>query len=525
LSKKVTVDNLLSEIKYSFDSYVPSKEAVAFVNFVKLIGVEDNKTPVVHFKMLDNIFSKYKMHAIMCHRGMAKSTLLGEYLHFWIAVFNNIPNFGFVNFSLYVADSAEGGAKTLRKNMEFKYNHSEFLQQQLPKVKFTDGELWFQNKSGGETIIRLFGGQQNIRGQRALGKRPQLAIMDDLLSDQDAKSDTVLENIENNINKAISKALDPTHQKQILIGTPFHEGDPLYRRIQNSQWNASVYPICEKFPCKKSEFKGSWEERFSYDYVRGMYLEAKENGSLDGFYQELMLQVKSDDQRLVLDDDIKFIEPAKKYNTYYITTDFATSEKQAADFSVISVWGITAKGHKVLIDGRAERCLMDKNMDDLFWFCKKYNPLQVGIEVTGQQGGFIQWVKNQMVEKNIFFNLKEIRPNIRKMERFQRILPEFKMGLLYFSNKLEELFKDEIESELKGATVKKFTSRHDDFIDTISMLYELDGIYAGFSGDVNKDEFNNQDYLKLDYKKQEKITDIFSEIEYNTSKANDSFYV
>ena len=32
---------------------------------------------------------------------------------------------------------------------------------------------------------------------------------------------------------------------------------------------------------------------------------------------------------------------------------------------------------------------MDKNIDDLFVLAQKYKPLSVGIEITGQQEGFI----------------------------------------------------------------------------------------------------------------------------------------
>jgi hypothetical protein len=35
---------------------------------------------------------------------------------------------------------------------------------------------------------------------------------------------------------------------------------------------------------------------------------------------------------------------------------------------------------------------MDKNVDDLFRLSQEYKPQQVGIEVSGQQGGFIQWI-------------------------------------------------------------------------------------------------------------------------------------
>jgi len=487
------VIDYLKEVDYK-SPYLPSPEAIAFVNFIKLVegGEPENKTPVVHLKILDNIFSKHKRHAIMSHRGIAKTTLIAEYLFLYIAVFNKIPNFGEVNLAMYVADSAEGGAKNLRKNIEHRYNQSDFLQQMIPEIAFTDTRLYFKNKKNKEFVVKLYGGQQNIRGTKELGIRPQLVVMDDMLGDQDAKSPTVLENIENNINKAISKALHPTRHKMILIGTPFHENDPLYRRVESGEWNASVYPICEKFPCEKHEFSGSWEDRFPYEYVVDMYNEAKATGSLDGFYQELMLQVKSEEDRVLSDDEIDFIRVNKSsFISYYITTDFATSEKEAADYSVISVWGITQNNKKVLIDGICEKRLMDKNIEDLFRLVSKYKPLQVGIEVTGQQGGFVSWIQKEMITRHTWFNLKEIRPTKNKMTRFMEVLPEFKKNSILFSKDLDKNFIQEIYEELSGITSKKFTSKHDDVIDTITQLFLLDNVF-GYNSQTDDELFNKK---------------------------------
>jgi len=1014
MAKKV--EDYLKEVDYSFKGYVPSADAIKFINFIKLVegGEPENKSPILHFKMLDNIFSKHKRHAIMVHRGAGKTTLMAEYLFLYIAVFGSIPNFGEVDLAMYVADSAEGGAKNLRKNIEFRYEQSDFLKEYIPTIKFTDNRLEFINKSGKKFIVKMYGGQQNIRGPLALdevlytdngkitmkdvkegmyvympngkagkvlgkskifyndmyelvfadgrklkvnkdhlnplyyykeikvngkkkrimtkinivteelinkkiklssgykyftkliepveysskalpldpyllglalgdgwlpnnqgirigglkedidnylkyidkniydiytkeyiersgkkmkyfyvkgitdilrdldlmgkhslnkfipniymfgsvqqrrdlfaglldtdgscskegrvsyttvskklaedvmelgrslgykismsiykrrkprntlyrlhivgninpfkldrkkilfkipkrfngfvplaqinkidtepsqciliddpehefittgylathntkelGKRPQLChakgtivytdmgkhkvedyykkgdsrfeigkiisiaglpftetvtkehryiginvikknnniykytdinwieakdlkvnepignqqyiqsyigkpinkesiklvanninnidifikdgyifrrvikvidsgleefipietpthvyetdfglshncVLDDLLSDKDAMSPTVLQDVENNINKAITKALHPTRSKIIYIGTPFNQNDPLYRRVESGKWNVSVYPICEKFPCTKEEFKGSWEDRFPYEYVRDEYEEAKALGALDSFYQELMLQIKSDDDRLIKDNEIIFtkVEPKKEYN-YYITTDFATSEKKASDYSVISVWAVDKNGKYYLVDGQAIRQTMDKNINDLFEYAKIYKPLQVGVEVTGQQGAFISWIQKEMVEKNVYFSLKEVRPTSNKLSRFMDILPQFKQGKILFGSELKEYFKEEIYNELSNITVKGFKSKHDDFIDTISMLLFMDITYPSNTDNI---EGNVTDYLEIGKYEpdKEEIDTIFNDIEYNS---------
>jgi len=53
---KKTVEEWLNDIDYSLDaSYVPSEFALEFVSFIKLVNGErgeENKTPVIHYKML-----------------------------------------------------------------------------------------------------------------------------------------------------------------------------------------------------------------------------------------------------------------------------------------------------------------------------------------------------------------------------------------------------------------------------------------------------------------------------------------
>ena len=126
---------------------------------------------------------------------------------------------------------------------------------------------------------------------------------------------------------------------------------------------------------------------------------------------------------------------------------------------------------------------MNATVDNLFRLVQEYSPLEVGIEITGQQGGFISWVQNEMASRNIYFNLSKgkngnnigIRPIKDKMSRFQEsVVPLFKMKKIWFPEELKD--SDELKEmmvELQLATVKGFKSKHDDQIDTISMLAEL----------------------------------------------------
>ncbi len=484
-----TVDELLRSVSYEPDlSYVPSEFAIEFVNFIKLVNGtegEENKTPLIHYKMLDTLDSDAKQIANMLFRGAAKTTIFGEYLILYLATFGKLPNFGSVNLAIYVSDSIDNGVKSMRKNLEYRWENSEFLRKYIPTLKFTDIRWQFNNIAGNTFVVKAYGAKTGIRGTKEMGKRPQVAILDDLVSDDDARSPTVLDSIKDTVHKAIKYAMHPKRRKVIWLGTPFSADDPLYEVIESGTWEVNVFPICEKYPCSREEFRGAWEDRFSYDYVQEMHSDALANGKVHAFYQELMLQIMSDDDRLILDSDIQWYSLAnlmdKKGNfNFYITTDFATSEKDSADFSFISVWAVNNKGYYFWVDGICKRQTMDKNINDLFNFVTKYHPQSVGIEITGQQGGFISWIQREMFEKNIFFSLASnsednsnlgLRPSTNKLERFNVVVPDFKNKRFYFP--VEKKFSEPLKEmllELSQASIAGFRSKHDDAIDTISQL-------------------------------------------------------
>ena len=484
-----TVDEWLNAVSYADDpNYVPSVFATMFVDFIKLVNGgagEENITPVLHLKMLDQIDQPDSSKiANMVHRGAAKTTVLGEYLILYIATFGELPLFGTIDLAIYVSDSIDNGVKNMRKNLEYRHENSPFLQKYVPHAKFTDIRWEFKNKDGKKFIVKGYGGKTGVRGVKEMGKRPQLAILDDLVSDEDARSKTVIASIEDTITKAIEHAMHPKKSKIIWSGTPFNASDPLYKAIESGAWLVNCYPVCERFPCTRAEFKGSWEDRFTYDYVKRKYLEALRQGKIASFNQELMLRIMSDEDRLVLDSDINWYKRSdllkhKHMYNFYITTDFATTEDESGDFAYLSVWAVNSSGHRFWVDGVCARQTMDKNIDDLFRLVNIYKPMSVGIEVTGQQEGFIPWIKTEMSRKQIYFNLASsgnsnrpgIRPNTNKLQRFFIVVPWFKAGEMFFPEEMKlEKTMIEMMDELKLVSGGGIKSKHDDALDTVSML-------------------------------------------------------
>ena len=493
-NSKMSVPDYLNAVDYEvLRGLVPSEFAIQYINFIKLASsnLDLDLSPPVHYKMVDGLISKKRMLANLCHRGLGKTFVMSVNLALYLAVFQYLPNFGSVNTMIFIGDTMENGAKNMRKGIESLYNSSPFLQQYLPKAKFTDNYIEFTNAEGNLFGLKLYGASTGVRGVNIFNKRPEICIFDDILKDGDSESPTILAAIKDTIYKGVMPALHPTRRKIIYNGTPFNKNDPLYEIVESGSWEVNVYPVCNSFPCTREEFKGSWGDRFTYDFVKEQYDLAVASGQVKAFNQEYMLRIASEEDRVIQDSDIRWfniidlMRNKQRYN-FYVTSDFATSTNRKADYTVIGVWAVDKYKNRFLVDGVIGRQLMNQTFDDIFSLVSKYNPMSVGLEVTGQQGAFISLFREEMLKRNIWFNIASSKGSNKegisvknnKMERFRLTIPKFKAGKVYLPNELKEsMLVAEILGELSFATIDGIKSKHDDAIDMISQLDQMYLVY------------------------------------------------
>jgi phage terminase large subunit-like protein len=497
------LDARLNRVDYNtfLADYRPSLFALEFVNFIKLVNGEEgeeNESPIIHYDMLDQVIPPtpdpddpvavfmFLQNLYVSFRGSAKTTALHEYMILYLATFGKIPNFGEVNVGIYISDTMDNGVKSMRTNLQFRWDNSDFLQEYVPKAKFTDVRWEFENADKKKLCFRGFGASTGVRGFKEYGQRPTWGGFDDLMSDKNAESPTIQKDIKHIIYKAARQALHPKKRMQIWTGTPFNKSDPLYEAASSGAWNTRVYPICHKFPVPKAEFQGGWPDRFPYEFVKNEYDSLILSGEIASFNQELMLRITSDEDRLVQDSDLvwynrdQVIKHKARYN-FYITSDLTTSNTTKADYAVICVWAYSNNGDWLLVDGLCKRQKMDASMNALFRFVSVYRPLEVGIEINGQQQGFIQWMKGEMVNRNIFFNfagkgsVEGIRRSGRKIDNFKLVVPLFSAKKIWLPNELKnDPLIIELLEEIRYATSEEFKSKHDDVADTISMLLDIE---------------------------------------------------
>lgn len=492
------------------NTYIPSKDALEFIAFIRACNVEDNANAEIHYKLADKYFGKDKQVLIEAFRGSAKSTLM-EWFILYIAAKGELPGFGNVSFIAFIGDSMENGVKNAFRNLAGKIDRSELLQQVLKIKRKTDSEMELENADGVELNLKGYGASTNIRGVRYKGVRPDIIILDDITTNDAITSEAIQNTINDNFYKSVIPALHPTRFKIFFIGTPISERDIIHQLSSNPEWVVHKFPICEKYPCSEEEFVGNWSDRFPYEAVKSKYDMYKAAGKAQDFAQEYMLELLDLSDLLVEEDDIRWFDPSavlknKSSYNYYISTDFATSTKKSADFSTIGVWAINNNNDWMLIDGQCRRQTMQENIDDLFKYVAKWKPLSVGIESSGQQGGFISILQEMMVQRNTWFQFAKkpgskepgIRPNKDKVHRFVTgVQPKFKQGKVWFPKpeligkgnpKLSELL-EEMTHELGKFTMAGGVKalKHDDAIDLLNQLSEMEVFAPSMEqGDVEK---------------------------------------
>ena len=498
------------------ERYIPKKESLEFIAFIRAAGVEDNANSEIHFKLADKYFGKDKQVLIESFRGSAKSTLM-EWFILYIAVKGGLHGFGKVDFIAFIGDSMENGVKNMFRNLVGKIDKSPLLQQFLTIVRKTDSEMELKNINGVELNIKGYGAGTNIRGVRYKGSRPDIVILDDITTNEAKNSEAIQNTINDNFYKSVIPALHPTRYKIFFIGTPISEKDIIHQLSTNPEWVVHKFPICEKFPCAKEDFVGAWEDRFPYEAVKSKYDMLAASGKAQDFYQEYMLEITDLSTLLVDEDDVMWFDPAnviksKGFYNFYISTDFATSTKKSADYSTIGVWAVSSNNDWLLVDGQCRRQSMQENIEDLFRYVKKWKPISVGIESSGQQGGFLSIIDEMKMTRNVWFQFAKkpgsrepgIRPTKDKVQRFVTgVQPKFKQNKVWFPRpevvkttnpRLFELV-EELVAELSRFTLSGGvkTLKHDDAIDLLNQLSEME-LYAP-SDDVQVEQTVVKDEL------------------------------
>lgn len=461
-------------------AYQPKKESIHFFNFVNLvIGKMDNATPKTHYILIDHMMTKHQNQQALCHRGMGKSAVISMMLPLYVAAMGKFPNFGHVkNLVLFSATITQ--AEEHLANMRALYEKSESLQSYITLVdnktiRPKNNQLVFDNNHGNRIYIQAKGSGESMRGTRKEDTRPQLLIFDDIMVDEILTSELERKKLHSWFYSAVSNAVDITHYKYLVIGTPMTQADLLWNMKLSEEWHTLMLPVAHEFPVPQEEIVSSWSDRFTPERIYDKYREAKSMGADGEFFREMMLNVTPLDTRVFEDrwfkeysiDDIKKHLPSMNHFT---TMDLAVSQKESADYTVIITIAVGDNDVWYIRQIDVKRMNPSEVMDNLFEHIRRYRPIEMRAEKAALQQVFDHYLEKRMIQENtyVMHNPLELNSKLSKHQRILSLHNKMKTGKIRFPKNASPDGMAELIYELKGYTNEGATTKHDDAIDALA---------------------------------------------------------
>lgn len=523
----------------TFPNYTPSEQAFNFFNIMRLVKGEDFEVgnSLAQYFIIDVLFDNVTPEmfpyskevvehiqidndriAVCCSRGLAKSTLVTNFLPIYVAITGELPNYGKQKFWLLLGASSRGHARNMAVSIKAVCEASKFMNDAMEYMRFTETEIEFLRKGSGSEesryfCIRFMGIFTPTRGQKnKFNARPDLALMDDCMpSHAAAYSKAITKNLETAINADLGNALKARGGKIWNIFTPMNYQEPNTASVLNGSFTPVLIPVAANFDPEyvtEGQIVSSWPQEHTSKSIHKMWKLAKASKSMQLFMQERMLRLTSGSDRLVPESCIQWLDMRtieKNISAYniYITTDYTTTSGEGSDFSGRATWAVNSNEDWFLLDLRLRKQTMDEQYKDTLQEANKWlrrgRHVEIGVEVDGNQNAHIYSLEKMMLDTSTWatFARQKNNPNpdkkgilsrstgVKKHERFRiavnNVLLPKKMWFPLHLKDTPDM--QEFISQIRGATHSQFT-RADDGPDLITMaVVSMEVVYPSVSVD------------------------------------------
>jgi len=341
---------------------------------VKLAAVDNNlfarsffpraarmDSPPAHTTMwnaLDNPLARYLN--LRCFRGSAKTTIC----RMWTA---KRVAYSLSKTVLYIGAS-EGHATRTIQWLRSAVDRNRFFAGTfglIPGKKWTDTEIEILNTVTGETTwIMGVGITGNIRGINFEDFRPDLIVLDDVVTDENALTEEAREKLINLILGAVKGSLASPNEfpnaKMAMLQTPIHPKDASGMALQDEQFVSVIVPCWtpETFHLPVHQQISAWESMFPTEQLRADKRAAIKRNKLSVFAREMECKIMRVENTAFLLPWLKmYTGEAPKFATKVLAIDPVPppSERQISmnlmgkDYEAHTVWG-RSKGNYYLYD-------------------------------------------------------------------------------------------------------------------------------------------------------------------------------
>ena len=447
-----------------------------FVNLY-LLNRFDNPLPIapIHKLLWELGISHAKYVAVAAPRGISKSTSISLVFVLVLLLFR-LKRFVILISSVETLAAAfiETVRTELMENPDLK---NEFRIVGFQKDNETDLVVEFSD--GYTCCVRGRGFDQKFRGITWRGMRPGAVIGDDMEDDEAVESPARRKKNLDKIMRAIIPCGSDTCIYRI-VGTVIHLDSVLNRLLHNPNWVTMTSQAQSD-----AGDKLLWEDKLSFETLKEIRSNYEAVGDIEGFYKEYYNRPVSDDSAFFRRSDFLPMGESdhKKDKIYFAGMDFAISETQTADYTVIVVGGMDSNGIVHIVDVIRERFGSDMIIEEMIRVQRRYK-----IDIFTVERGQIEkaigpFLNVEMIkEGNALINLNKVTPTKSKVSRAKSVQMMMRAGGLRFD--IEADWYKPFYDELMTVSNSGPKGDHDDQFDAFAYLgLSLDMYREGRSED------------------------------------------
>ena len=442
-----------------------------------------SKIPMFHKEMWDMCCSDNKFVAIAAPRGHAKSTSISLSYVLACVLFRERK------FVLMVSDTEAQASMFLGQITQELQENKDIIE--LFGIKTNEeGIVKFEKDSQTDIIVSFTdgtkfrimakGSEQKLRGMLWNGARPDLIVCDDLENDEVVMNKERREKFKRWVYGALLPCRSQ-HGIVRIVGTILHmdsfleglmprENDKLtvheplktYTTRRTSQWKVV------KYKAHSPDFQHIlWPERRTAEEFRLIRQDYIDRGLADVYSQEYLNYPIDDSNTYFKKGDFSGMserDREKKLN-YYIAGDFAISQKETADYTVLVVGGMDEEGILHIKNVIRERMDGLEIVQTLLALHRAYNPIAFGIEDTQITKAVGPFLNRAMMESNTYINLLPLKPHGNdKLTRARSIQARMRAGAVKFDKGAD--WYQTLEDEM----MRFPRDKHDDQVDSMAYL-------------------------------------------------------
>jgi hypothetical protein len=317
----------------------------------------------------------------------------------------------------------------------------------------------------------------SIRGINFDDYRPDLIILDDVLTDENAATPAQRESVNNLIMGAILNSLAPATEepnaKLVMLQTPLDGDDASARAEQSSEWHTEVFscwtPETEDLPIGSQ--KSSWESRYPTETLTKQKRAAIAENRYSIFAREMEVRLVAAETRSFVPQWLRKYDEPPREGVCVMSIDPVPPPSEAQlkkglkgkDYEAISIVA-RSKGHYYLLDYAINRG-HDPSWTSakFFEFIFRYRPQCCVLSLVAAER-YLKWfLEQEMARKRTYLALKEAP--IGKVSKFNRITAAIhgaaNQGRLWCSPQHAEFI---LQFESFGIGYKG----HDDLLESVS---------------------------------------------------------